>query len=130
MHELSMRDRHWCQKMKVSAAIYLFDIRAIDKTHNKVRAHELKMHFKLLNSARKLFLMANAPKIDTPCMIWKIYLYENTFCLFYFISIPKQSIFIKNLFVKLKPVSKLSSFLYTSCIYMHLQWLEHDNWVL
>jgi hypothetical protein len=33
------------------------DIWTIDKTHNKFLAHELKMRFKLLNFARKLFVM-------------------------------------------------------------------------
>jgi hypothetical protein len=33
------------------------DMWTIDKTHNKFLAHDLKKHFKVLNFARKLFLM-------------------------------------------------------------------------
>ena len=61
MHELSMRNRHWCQKMKVSALFeelkieQIPDIWTIYKTHNKFLAHELKMRLKLLNYAFKLF---------------------------------------------------------------------------
>ena len=49
------------------------DIGTIDKTHNKFVAHELKMRFKLLNIAYKLFLML--PKRHH--LLWKTYLYEN-----------------------------------------------------
>ena len=50
------------------------DMWAINKTHNKFLGHELKLRFKLLNFVRKLFLILL--KKTTPCMIWKIYLYE------------------------------------------------------
>jgi hypothetical protein len=50
MHELSMHERHWCQKMKVSAAILIKDLKFskfsdiwnINKTHNEFLANELK----------------------------------------------------------------------------------------
>ena len=102
---------------------YLFDIRTIDKTHNKVLAHELKMHFKLLNSARKLFLKANAAKKLHPLALENLSL-RNFFFLFYLISTQTIYIYQKchemNGFVKLRAVSKLSTFLYTPCIYMNL----------
>ena len=50
------------------------DIWTIDKTHNKFLAHELQMNFKLLNFARKLFLMLLK---NTLPLLWKIYIYEN-----------------------------------------------------
>ena len=59
----------------------------LNKTHNTFLAHELKMRFKLLNFARKLFLML-LKKYTPPPLLWKIYLYEE--------FSPKQSIFIKN----------------------------------
>jgi hypothetical protein len=51
MRELNMRDRHWCQKMKVSSTILkvlklskFSDIWTINKAHNKfLSLHELEM---------------------------------------------------------------------------------------
>ena len=86
----------------------------IDKTHNKFLAHELKMRF---NFVRTLFL--RLLKKPPPPLLWKIYICEN-FCLFYIVS--TQTIYIyqtfheMNGFVKLRAVSKWSTFFYTSCI--------------
>jgi hypothetical protein len=70
------------------------DIWTVDKTHNKFLARELKMRFKLLNAARKLFLMP-----------------LNKVCLFYIISTQTIYIYQKfhemNRFVKFRAVSKL-----------------------
>jgi hypothetical protein len=56
------------------------DIWTIDKTHNKFLAHELKMRFKLLNFARKLFLML-LKKTHTPALenlsLRKIFVYST-----------------------------------------------------
>jgi hypothetical protein len=91
-------------KMTISAPILkdlqlskFSDIWTIDKTHNKFLAHQLKMRFKLLNFARKLFLML-LKKTPPPPPLWKIYLYEkNLFILHY--KYPDNlylTIFIKN----------------------------------
>jgi hypothetical protein len=68
------------------------DTWTIDKTHNKFLAHELKMRFKLLNFERKLFLMLL--KKTPPPALGNLSL--SNLCSCYIISIPKQSIFIKN----------------------------------
>ena len=84
----------------------------IDKTHNKFvvhLVHELKMRFKLLNFARKLFL--DTPKKTPPCS--RKFIFTKKFCLFYIINTQTIYIYKKidvmNGFVKLRAVSKLST---------------------
>jgi hypothetical protein len=64
MHELSMRDIGIGAKNKTFQLLFkglklskFFIFGPLNKTHNTFLAHELKMRFKLLNFARKLFLM-------------------------------------------------------------------------
>jgi hypothetical protein len=72
MHELSMHERNWCQKMKVSAALKdlklsrFSDIWTINKIH-KFLVHELKMRLKI--SCANI-LHFNAKK-DSP-LLWKL----------------------------------------------------------
>jgi hypothetical protein len=66
------------------------------------------MRFKRLNIARKLFLMLLKRSPPSP-LLWKIYLYENIYYIY-------QKFHDMNGFVKLRAVSKLSTFPDTPCI--------------
>jgi hypothetical protein len=124
-----MRDRHWCKKwmfQQLLKGLKFSDIWTIYKTHNKFLAHELKMRFKPLNFARKLCLMLLK---KTASLLGKIYLEEHF--LFFYIILPKQSIFIKT-FMKwtdlwnLEPFQNCLLFLYT--LYIEgTKYLESTN---
>jgi hypothetical protein len=86
------------------------DIWTINKTHNNVLAHELKMRFNLLNFARKLFLMLlkktptpPPPPPPPPPVLWKLYLCENVLFMLHY-KYP-SNIYIYQKFVKLRAVS-------------------------
>ena len=68
------------------------DIWTINKTHNKFLAHKLKMRFKLLNFARKLFLML-LRKTTPPgkCIFTKM------FCLFYITLHYKNNLYLSKI---------------------------------
>jgi hypothetical protein len=106
-----MRDRHWCQ----SFSSYVKDLKLSTflifgpLIKHIFLAHELKMRFKLLNFARKLFLMLKGP----PPLLWKIYLYENFLFILHYKypdNLYLSKIHEMNGFVKLRAVSKLSTF--------------------